>query len=78
MMATAISFVSESGDHYLNLFEGDENIEDMIEILKEQYSDEFQYLYVKNCLSSNFSVKEIEHSVDEAINAYYLDYEGDK
>jgi hypothetical protein len=66
-MATAISFVSESGDHYLELFEGDETVEGIVGLLKEKYSDEFQYLYVQNCLSSTHNVPVLEGRVCEAI-----------
>lgn len=73
-MATAISFVSESGDHYLDLFDNGETIDEIVATLKENYNSEFQYLYVKNCESSNYNTEDLEGKLTEAIEAYY---EGD-
>lgn len=73
-MATAISFTSESGDHYLDLFENGETVEEIVNTLKENYGDEFQYLYIQNCESSNYDTEDVESKVTEAIEAAY---EGD-
>lgn len=73
-MATAISFTSESGDHYLDLFENGETIEEIVSNLKENYGSEFQYLYVQNCESSNYDTSEVEGKITEEIEA---SYEGD-
>lgn len=73
-MATAISFTSESGDHYLDLFENGETVDEIVNSLKEAYNDEFQYLYVQNCESSDYGTKMVVGKVTEAIES---SFEGD-
>jgi hypothetical protein len=68
-MATAISFASESGDHYLELFEGGETVADIVSILKEKYGDEFQYLHLHNSLSSECSESDLDRKICEAVEA---------
>lgn len=46
-MSTAISYTSESSDHYLSLYEG-KSIKDIVALEKELYGDEFPYLEVRN------------------------------
>lgn len=74
-MATAISFTSESSDHYLELFEGEETIQDIVDVLKEKYSDEFKHLYLQNVLSSDYSISDLEEKVCEAIEVASEDEE---
>lgn len=44
MAVVAVSFTSESCDHYLSLFTDIEGPEDLVERLKEEYGDEFAFM----------------------------------
>lgn len=70
-MATAISFVSESSDHYLSLFENKETIEEIIDSLKRGYGDEFQYLYVNKCVSTDHNVAVLGTEITKAVATAY-------
>ena len=63
-MATAISFVSESGDHYLSLFDKGESPEEMITSMREEANDEWSYLYIQNVTSTELSKTEIQKFTD--------------
>lgn len=70
-MATAISFVSESSDHYLNLFDNGESIEEIVSKLTTDFDMEFAHLEVKNCVSSDHDTQEVCQAVCAAIDEAY-------
>ena len=64
----AISYVSESGDHYLSLYSGT-TLKDVVEKEKIKYDYEFGRLYIKNveCLKSNIKSRDVMGKSQQAI-----------
>ena len=74
MTIVAISFTSESCDHYLSLFTDIKNSQDLVDRLKEEYLDEFAYLRIDSFVTDEVSVevgliKAVRDALDEAEGA---------
>tara|TARA_R110000851_G_scaffold278716_1_gene431811 strand:+ start:1299 stop:1508 length:210 start_codon:yes stop_codon:yes gene_type:complete len=67
-MSTAISYASESGDHYLSLYGDIDNIESIVKAEKREYGDEFSYFYIKRIKSFYIDEKKLEKALDYAID----------
>jgi hypothetical protein len=71
-MTTAISYVSESGDHYLSLFPDNDLFWSMLRKEREKFGDEFKYLYVLNVETAgtgSYSPSIIKQCMSSAISA---------
>jgi hypothetical protein len=66
-MATAISYTSESGDHYLSLYEGVDSIQNIVRDEKYSFGDEFGYLYIQNIESTDIDEGALSIALQEAI-----------
>lgn len=68
MTIVAISFISESCDHYLSLFTDIQNSEDLVSRLKEEYNEEFGYLRVDSYATDDLKKEgELINSVRQAL-----------
>ena len=72
-MSTAISYVSESGDHYLNLFDDAQSIKEIVAHEQKQFDAEFASLEVKNCVSSDHNEQDVCQALCDAISKAYDD-----
>jgi hypothetical protein len=68
-MITAISYTSESSDHYLSLYTKGDTIKDIVKAEKVSHGDEFGYLYIQNIKSTGLSTVELRDALGEAIDA---------
>jgi len=67
-MSRAISYVSESGDHYLQLYDKDISIEEIIQEERDAFGEEFPCLYIMNVRSTAGDSKELELALEALLN----------
>ena len=60
-MATAISFTSESSDHYLEIFDKKESPTEIVLTLEERFGEEWAYVSADNVESTDLSTKQVNH-----------------
>lgn len=67
-MATAISYKSESMDDYLSLFDNGESIEEIVEKEKKMFGDEWEYLDVLICKSSEHDTTALRKALIQSMS----------
>lgn len=66
-MATAISYKSDSMDDYLSLFDNGESIEQIVEKEKKLFGDEWGYLNILICKSSEHDTTELREALIQSM-----------
>lgn len=67
MTIAAVSFTSESGDHYLSLFTDITGPVDFTDRLEEEFGDEFAYLYIKGVCTDDATEAALKSELAERI-----------
>lgn len=67
-MATAISYKSESMDDYLSLFDNGESIEEIVKKEKNSFGDEWEYLDVVICKSTEHDTSELAKALHQSMS----------
>ena len=63
----AISFTSESGDRYLSMLQGISEVSEVVETIKEEYGEEFAYLYIDCVVTSDGVHDWVSNSIRSAL-----------